>query len=60
MILPLISVNIPCRVTSGGHIFNRPISGKPTKCLGIKTEYIPKAVVPLFNCLAYDWMVKDD
>jgi hypothetical protein len=48
-----------------GHIFNRPISDEPTISLGIKSEYVPRAVVQLvniFNCLAYDsdWMDKDE
>ena len=45
------------------HIFNRPISDEPTKSLGMKTYYMPKAVVWLvdvFNCLAYDWTTKDE
>jgi len=48
-----------------GHIFNRPISDEPTISLGIKSEYVPRAMVQLvniFNCLAYDsdWMDKDE
>jgi hypothetical protein len=27
------------------HIFNQPISDEPTKSLGIKTDYTPRAVV---------------
>ena len=45
------------------HIFGRPISDKPTKSLNVKTEYMPIDVVRLvniFNCLAYDWTVKDE
>ena len=41
------------------NIFNRHISDEPTKSLGIKTENMPRAVVPLvrvFSCLAYDWV----
>jgi hypothetical protein len=36
---------------------------EPTKCWGIKTEYLSRAVVPfvnMFNCLAYDWTFKDE
>jgi hypothetical protein len=39
------------------------ISGEPTKSLGIKTQYTPSVVfrlVNIFNCLAYDWAVKDE
>jgi hypothetical protein len=46
---------------SGVHIFNRPIRNEPIKSLGFKIEYTPRSVVQLvniFNCLAYDWMVK--
>jgi hypothetical protein len=48
-----------------GHIFNRRINDEPTISLGIKSEYVPRAVVQLvniFNCLAYDsdWMDKDE
>jgi hypothetical protein len=35
---------------------------EPTKYLGIKTAYTPRAVIPLvniFNCLTFDWTVKD-
>jgi hypothetical protein len=42
-----------------GSYFHRPISEEPTKSLGIKTEYTPK-LVNIFNCLAYDWIVKDE
>ena len=38
------------------HISNQPTSDEPTKSLGIKTDYTPRAVVWLvniFNCLAY-------
>ena len=45
------------------HIFNQPISNQPTKSLGIKADYMQRAVVPLvniFNCLAFDWMVEDE
>jgi hypothetical protein len=45
------------------HIFNRPINDNPTKSLGIKAEYLPRAVVRLgyrFRCLVYDLMVKDE
>jgi hypothetical protein len=44
--------------------FNRPISDELTKSLGIKSEYIPRAVVQLVNvffyCVVYDWTVKDE
>ena len=46
-----------------GHIFNRPVKDDLTNSLGIKTRYTPRAVVRLvsiFNCLAYDWVVKDE
>jgi hypothetical protein len=42
------------------YIFNQLISDEPNKSLGIKTEYMPRAVVRLdniFNCLAYEWTV---
>jgi hypothetical protein len=42
-----------------GSYFHRLISEEPTKSLGIKTEYTPK-LVNIFNCLAYDWIVKDE
>jgi hypothetical protein len=45
------------------YIFNQLISDEPNKSLGIKTEYMPRAVVRLdniFNCLAYEWTVKDE
>jgi len=49
----------------GSHqgLFNRPISDRLTKSLGIKTEHTLKAVVRLVNIykfLAYDWTSKDD
>ena len=64
----LTSIDITNAVKWGkirGHIFNRPISDEPTISLGIKSEYVPRAVVQLvniFNCLAYDsdWMDKDE
>jgi hypothetical protein len=39
------------------------ISEEPTKSFGIKTEYMPRAVVRLvniFNCIEYDWTVSDE
>jgi len=43
--------------------FNRPISDEPTKSLGIDTEYTLRDAVRLvniFNCLPYEWTVKDE
>jgi hypothetical protein len=54
---------IPFGVMSRVHIFNWPISNEPTKTVGVKTEYTPKAVVRLvsiINCFAYDRTVKDE
>jgi len=45
------------------HIFDQLIRDVPTLSLGIKTEYTPRTVVRLvniFNCLAYDWMTRDE
>jgi hypothetical protein len=35
---------------------------EPTKSFGIKTEYMPRAAVQkgIFNCLAYDWALKNE
>ena len=44
------------------HIFNQPISDKPSKSWGIETEHTLKSVVQLvniFNCLAFNWTLKD-
>ena len=44
-------------------IFNEPIRDEPIKFLDNKTMYMPRAVIRLvniFNCLAYDWTVKDE
>jgi hypothetical protein len=41
------------------HILNQPISDEATK----SSEFTPRYVVPLvneFNCLVYDWMIKDE
>ena len=44
------------------HIFNRPISDELIESLGIKTDTCQKLLSDwsLYNCLAYDWMVKDE
>ena len=44
------------------HIFNQPINDEPSKSLGIKAKSMWRGVVLLvniFNCLVYDWTVKD-
>jgi hypothetical protein len=41
----------------------RPISDESIKSIGIKTHFMPRAVVlfiNIYNSLAYDWIVKDD
>ena len=48
-----------CRVP----IFNQLISNEPTKSLGIKNENVQRSIVwlvKIFNCLAYDWAVKNE
>ena len=45
------------------HIINRPIIDEFIKFLGMKADYATRAVVPvvnIFNCLSYDWTVKDE
>ena len=58
----LTSKDIPYGGHVKFHIFNQPITNKPTKSLCMKTEYTPRTVVPLviiFNCLPYDSTVHD-
>jgi hypothetical protein len=41
----------------------QPKSDDPTEYLGIKTEYTSRTfvlLVNIFNCLAYDWTIKDE
>ena len=44
------------------HIFNRPISDELIESLGIKTDTCQMLLSDwsLYNCLTYDWMVKDE
>jgi hypothetical protein len=55
-------VNIICMGSRQGSQF-QPKSDDPTEYLGIKTEYTSRTfvlLVNIFNCLAYDWTIKDE
>ena len=55
-------VNIICMGSRQGSQFQSNCDD-PTEYLGIKTEYTPRTcvlLVNIFNCLAYDWTIKDE